>query len=178
MSKVWNHIVIRYEYNLSIIEMIKAGMLVRKLAKHLSGISNRLFYLFEFIPKYPHIFIAVELKSKKFRWMLRAYIVFLNFWVKGGNIKSFALEENTNDSSNGEVFLNILSTYCSNLAVNYDIFTKQQPGRIKELKHIHHILHCMMNATFGNRKLEVSLYKNMAKWYRVQGSTIKKKGKK
>ncbi len=154
---------------------VKAGRVCRSVIKSLRPVSKRSFYLYELFLKKPHMFIAIELKSKHFLPLLRLYTQFLNFWFKGGKCIGITLRENTKDYRNGETFLNILSAWCNNLSDDYEAFFNRQPARKKQLKHIHHILHCMMNAAFGVREFEVMTYRNMQKWYGIPGSTMRKK---
>ncbi len=173
---MWCQIVINYQdYHNDKLTRLKAGVLARKIVRTIRPICRRSFYLYEFFLKNPHIFVAFELKSKAYLPLARLYVAFLRAWIVGDKIRDILFRERTKDYRNGEVFLNVLSIWCNQLADNYDSFFKQQPARIKGLKHLHHMTHCMMNAAFGMREFESAFYGQMKDWYGVPGSTLKKK---
>ena len=171
---IWCQFVIYYEDGIhSLKTRVDAGVNARKIIKSLRLVAKRSFYLYEFFLKEPHIFIAFEVPPS-YLWLIRVYHKFLTFWIKGGKITEIRLRENTKDWKNGETFLNVLSAWCNTLSDDYMTFITQQPGRIKGLTQVHHMTHCMMNALFGDRSMEINLYKQMLKWYKVRGSTLKK----
>ena len=156
-------------------DSVHAMTTCHKIIKSLKPFVKRSFYLFELGCNPAHMMIPFELKHQNLIWLFRSYHQLLNFWIKGGKLTNITLRENTKDANNGEIFLSIISMWCNELAFRYLDFFKQQPKRLKGLKAYHHILHCMMNPLFGAREFEVDTYKEMAKWYRVQGKTLRKK---
>ncbi len=177
---MWCQIIIHYnsEFRNDLITIHKAGTILRRINQTLWWISKRSFFLFEMGMDDCHNFVAFELKNKSLSKIGRIYSNFLSWWLRGEKISWIEFKENTSDYSNKEPFLDILCNWCKNLSLNYEDFFDHQRGRPKGLKKISHILHCMMNATWGLREEEITLYKSMIKWYKVYGSTIKKKRKK
>ena len=176
---MWCQIVIHYDKKFArdLKTRYFAGVILRHILGAVRTISKRAFFLFEMSMEDCHNFVAFELKNKNLWKTAKILSEFFHGWYKSEKIIKVTFRKDTADWTNGEYFLTTICAHCDSLTDNYEDMLKQQPGRLKGLKGIHHLTHCMMNATFGVREFEVNLYKKMYKWYSGKPLSTLRKGK-
>lgn len=140
---------------------------IASLCDHLDPYIKRFYYLYE---DNPHLYLALELKDKCYNGRI---IEILTDHYRPQFIKRVTNRFETNEASNGDLFLNILSSYCKSIVSYSENIHIQQPGRIKGLTKLHHITHCIFDMIFGSRKEEIKFYKKQLSYYGKAGRTVR-----
>lgn len=155
----WIHINFFFKYHIHTQEFFYLNLkefgefrrFLAKIIKDLGSLIDRKFYLFE---DFPHLFLALELKSPKNLKKIERYIDNLKKH-KLSFINHFDIFENTRDEKNGEDFLNVMNVFTDRL-----LFVKA-----KNRHDIDHLFHCVLNQMGYTHLDELKVYRNMVKNY-------------